>query len=338
MGQGSSSCTVYVTSGDASESRGWALRETGILAAQADMAGVSSNWSCAFATYLGHTVQRCELSPLPRITAIFLRLHDGAIETLWGMPLVNNPVASLATIADSMLATSYTRAELIAVLTEIMRQSGAGHVLTMDSTLAYGSQFYDHHDHIACGFFALMAAQAYGHVDGVRIYRGYTSQFDPTITLAQGQIDRKDQLMVTYGAGGCIAPYNLWCPHQVSYASVLGTGQLRLPGGSCLESQGSVRLAPCSGSPTQTWTVGADGTIITGTRCLAATGTSLVAGNCDGSPEQTWTWFDNRQLRGTGATCLMGSGTTASLATCDGQGGATPPGSPGPALTQQWVP
>jgi hypothetical protein len=90
-------------------------------------------------------------------------------------------------------------------------------------------------------------------------------------------------------------------PWQNQKWSFSGNGPITGVGGFCLDVQGSapkdgaaVIYTPCSGSPSQNWTVG-NGTIVgIGNKCLdigggdPTQGAPLVINTCNGAPSQQW--------------------------------------------------
>jgi len=357
---GSASCTVYVTSGDLGETqRGWGARERGILDAQAAMAGQSTQcltnagacqWQCGNATYSGHPVVRCTLSTAP-LTAVFLRLPDSFIGRLWGPPAEPNPamqLTSVSQIADAGTTATYTRQDLIDVLTAIMNETHPVTILTMDSTMAYNSNVgpgtFDHPDHMGSGFFTLAAAQAYHQYQSVRIYRGYTT-LGAAPNLTQAQIDEKQRIFGIYGADNNGAPScadYAECQRQIVYASLSSTNSVIRQGTLCLQdSGGDVQLVPCNAADaTQQWSTTADARITASNgQCLTGGGTLTVTSCSANGTDQRWTWFEtaNGQLRGTNGSCVTQEDpNTIDEATCSSVNADSNP-SAGVDPTQAWV-
>ena len=170
------------------------------------MADQPDVWSCQDATYVSHPVVRCVLTALPRITTIFMRLPDGFIMDLW-----DGTAGSLSRIDDP--ATTYTHGELRAVLGAIIADVAPDRILTMDSI---NSADFDHPDHVASARFATEAAQDWGQIDTVDVYRGYSIMLSPP-NLTQAEHDEKVRLMGLYGA--TVPPgsdYDAWCWRQYS--------------------------------------------------------------------------------------------------------------------------
>jgi hypothetical protein len=219
-----------------------------------------------------------------------------------------------------------------------MSDRAVSHILTMDSTFAYGPRDFDHHDHVAVALFALTAAQQYGQVGDVRTYRGYTTAFSPDNFVSAPALTEKQRLMTVYGAD-CSGDYAAWCERQISYDSVTGTGRLQ-QSGQCIQSDGAsaVSLTACTGGADQQWVVGADASIIgVNGLCLATDGQALGVAACNHSAGQRWTLFVNGQLRGLNGTCMTSAASDVGPDVCQGDihidddGGST-----GPDATQTW--
>lgn len=316
--------TVYVTSGDAGG--WWPGREEGVQAAHAAMAGVASNWGCVSRTYATKTAQLCTLNSRPTVSLVFLRLLDNQMHWLY-----LDPSSGAQQTVDG--ASTYTGTELVSVLTAIMSEFGPQQIGMHDGTLAYGP---DHNDHVASAVFSLLAAQAYGQAQELRMYRGYNiyQPWDPVPApeprnLTQAQHDEKLRIMETYGEG--VAPggqYDEWCWRRYFISStavtsaplVASNGQcLDVAGGSSASGTAAV-LATCSSSASQLWSTQTDGTLrgIAG-QCLtvAANGTSVQIASCSGAANQRWTLFGNGQLRGANAVCLTrSSSSTVTVGEC----------------------
>jgi LmbE family N-acetylglucosaminyl deacetylase len=308
--------TVYVTSGDAGNPASyWQAREDGIRNANAAMAGVANTWNCGNHTYAGKTAILCTLPAQSLVSVVFLRLPDGGLPALWatdsGPPFWVTPVASENTVDG---VNTYTRSDLINVLSAIMTDVAPQRLGTLDSTLANGD---DHTDHVTSGMFALEAVHAYGSVPEIKVYRGY-SMFQnwfavPTPmprNLTTAQHNEKTRLMTAYGSTPATGDlYDEWCWRQYFTTSVTGGPRpLTGSGNRCIDVSGSAATASaCSGASSQNWTVQANGDVVgAGGMCLAVAsgGSSLSVATCAGSPQQKWTLLDNGQLRGAGATCL----------------------------------
>ena len=73
--------TVYALAGDAGENDSyWQDREDGVLAAYAQMMGVSNSWSGSDAGIAGHPISLFTLNGATQISLAFMHLPDGAID------------------------------------------------------------------------------------------------------------------------------------------------------------------------------------------------------------------------------------------------------------------
>jgi hypothetical protein len=292
------------------------------------MAHVANRWTCAIGNYAGKITTRCQLDEQPLVSLLFLRLRDAHLAPLWargnGVPFwlelwSGNYIAPELRQTTVDEANTYTRRELLQVLSAVIEDFSPREVGTLDHSRAYGN---DHSDHIAAGMFALEAARAYGRADTIRGYRGYSmfQNWTPKPSpaprnLTSAEHDHKVSLMIAYGdhvpAGGM---YDEWCwRHHFFSRAPIGGGPLAARG-KCLEVAGGlavdgarVMTAPCAAAPSQTWTSRTTGEIQgLGGKCLtvAADETSVEASTCVGSSEQRWTLFDNGQLRGKDGGCL----------------------------------
>jgi LmbE family N-acetylglucosaminyl deacetylase len=329
--------TVMVTSGDMSEGGDWNSRETRIKNAHAFMAGVASNWSCGNVAFAGHQVVTCTLAAA-HDSLVFIRLRDGGLDDLWvrsdGEPPFGGAthLASMVTIDN---AQSYTRDEVVSVMRAIMVDFAPTKLLTLDGTLAYGSDT-EHRDHVVTGLFALNAAQAYGHLESFTYYRGYTMtdsvaatettpKHDPEpVNLTAAEYSRKATIMNVYDATDG-AQYDKWCQRQYPIPNQLGDGTLRLAD-QCMQASSAaapgvgVVLGPCTGETSQRWSVRADGHVVDASGlCLASADVSLSAelATCADLPGQKWLWDTIGQLHAGDANCLTAEGSNLRLELCD---------------------
>ena len=82
----------------------------------------------------------------------------------------------------------------------------------------------------------------------------------------------------------------------------------------CLSSEATA--AACTGSSSETWVVGDDGTLRSGGRCLAEANGEVVMQPCSASAGQQWTWTLAGQLRRRPHQCLTGAGSGLRLDSC----------------------
>jgi LmbE family N-acetylglucosaminyl deacetylase len=162
--------TVYATAGDGGEdSRYWQSREQGVEAAYADMAGVSDSWTESTLTLNDgdgnpHAIEVRSLDQDAEVTLAFVRLPDGhhgdgfpstnyeSLQKLW-----ESTISEIHSLGDG--SSSYTRAELVDVLSALMDEFQPDAIRTQDFKGAFGDG--DHSDHHAVAYFADLAQQQY---------------------------------------------------------------------------------------------------------------------------------------------------------------------------------
>jgi alpha-galactosidase len=82
----------------------------------------------------------------------------------------------------------------------------------------------------------------------------------------------------------------------------------------CLSSQGTA--GACTGSSSETWVVGDDGTLGSRGSCLAVADAKVIMQPCSASTGQHWTWTRAGQLRHGPHQCLTGAGSGLTLQSC----------------------
>jgi alpha-galactosidase len=82
----------------------------------------------------------------------------------------------------------------------------------------------------------------------------------------------------------------------------------------CLSSQGTA--GACTGSSSETWVVGGDGSLRSGGSCLAVANGKVIMQPCSASADQHWTWTQAGQLRDGQGQCLTGAGSGLTLQSC----------------------
>lgn len=167
--------TVYLTAGDAGRSaKYWQNRESGVVAAYADMAGVSTE--AVEGSISSRHLRMLTLKGNTSVNLIFMRLPDGmprgsgaksnkraSLRKLWA-----GTIPTVTTVDD---AHTYTKAELIETLTELMRVTGAETVRTMDFVGTFKDS--DHTDHHATGYLTKAASAQYLAPHKLIAYQGY---------------------------------------------------------------------------------------------------------------------------------------------------------------------
>jgi hypothetical protein len=172
-----------MTAGDAcNTSTYWIGRQNGMLAAYAQMAGVSNSWTLTDAGISGHPMSLYTLTAKPAISLIFMHLPDGDVDG-GGFPSTNYESlqelwqGSITTMQAIDGTSSYTKATLTSTLTAMMSAFGAISVNTQDYVGTFGDG--DHSDHHAAAYFAQAAQQAYGASSALVGYLDYTTETMP---------------------------------------------------------------------------------------------------------------------------------------------------------------
>ncbi len=328
--QGLAVQTVYVTDGEGNtpHDMNYVLgREDGVMTAYAQMAGQPNSWSCGNVTAAGKPVRRCALNG--RVSLYFLRLPASVggtvLSSLWSTPGY--------TVRDWNTGATYSRQDVIQVLTALMAGFAPTRVSTGESGGVYG---YDHPEHNTSALFALEAHHAYAGTHLFARYRGYNiSSESQNVTASRASAKETtfrwyaacDKYMcstASCGAAiGCMpSGYSEYYPRQyLNEGLTPGSGQLRNAGvNACLSADTGLAAVPCATTPQQTWTlndahqlVSADG------RCLRSNGqngTAVVLEPCASVPGQRWTPLDSGLVLGTSGLCLAVNGSAVQVSNC----------------------
>ncbi len=197
--------TIFVTAGDAGSGTSyWTGRQNGMLAAYAQMAGVSNSWTQADAGIAGHPMPLYTLSAASAVSLIFMHLPDGDVDG-GGFSSTNDESlqelwqGSISTIHAIDGSSSYTKATLTSTLTAMMSAFGAASVNTQDFVGKFGDG--DHSDHHAAAYFAQAAQQAYGGSSVLAGYLDYGTVNKPA-NVTGADLTAKSNAFYTY------APYD----------------------------------------------------------------------------------------------------------------------------------
>lgn len=353
--------TVYLTAGDAgADTHYWLEREEGIRAAYAEMAGEENTWSADTELVEGKRLRTQRLRGESQVSVVFLRLPDGylhgegfaatghsSLEKLW-----KEELPRLASVDGN---NQYTRAELIAVLNELMTRAEADCIGTLDSGGLYGG---DHSDHRHSAKFAFEAHRGYSRPHRFSQYRGYNIRDEPVNLSAETRDEkwevlsayaRHDTRLCHFGGTDCL-PHShyaqwVWRQYGVTALHDLG-GSLSGPSGRCLDARDD---APSPGAPAQVrdcmdgarqrWTLlksgqlrGASGQCLEVPEGNRASATDVRLSECADVPRQKWTLLANGQLQGPAGRCLeVRDGTSA-------EGAPVQLGDCVDAPRQKWVP
>ncbi|MEZ7002092.1 ricin-type beta-trefoil lectin domain protein [Streptomyces sp. AD55] len=329
--------TVYLTAGDAGKTnRVKALeyvdrREYGVRAAYAEMAEAANRWQQADVRADGVRVRSSLLADKSRdgnVRLTFLGLHDGLPHGRQENSLLRLFDGSRKSIKPFQGVESYSEDRLLAVLTELVRLSGAERILTMDydnASFAFGlGGGVDHSDHgVGARYFRRV-----GYTLGIPVssYLGYTmSSLKENLTA--GESAEKEEVARWYLAnrkcretGTCatVPPsrgrlqkdWDLWIHRQYEQSpraprsgEILGdigrtTHATGRDPAQCLHAAagppdlGEVSIRRCDGSASQKWDMDRDGTVRPrGDRdsCLTALARRAGLTRCEpGRPSQQW--------------------------------------------------
>ena len=177
--------TVFVTAGNAGQGQGyWSSREKGAEAGYASMAGVPNTWSQADAGITGHAMPLMTLTGNPKVSIVYMRLPDAAIDGTGNAPNSSQSLQDLWTGKINQIAavdgsSSYTAADLINTLTTLMKSFGPDRIDTQDFAGAYGNG--DHSDHLTTAYLTQQASRGYNTIKHTLVgYMGYPSQSQPS--------------------------------------------------------------------------------------------------------------------------------------------------------------
>ncbi len=336
---------VYVTDGRADADR----RHTGIMLAYSAATGFDG-WQCGWFSIAGQFAEHCRLSDA-HLSLVFLGYPEGdpagsdpiSISQLW-----DGRLDVAISIGD--LTSAYTRADVLAVLTEIVELTQPQTVRTLDLAGVHG---IDHADHAIVGAAALLA------VAGAKLEAGDTSPevisfradgtgSDPA-TLIDPLFDRSAGVLAFYD--GCVersVPCGEPAPtiteaHAISlrrrYAMSFrpAAGELRIGSGvSCAspEANGKLVLVGCPAGVT--WRLDRDSTLHLGDKCIEAVevgGELIAVSSCDPIPARRF-FFDDEGHLWSGLSPEIGPGGALSCVSIVGNRPAIRPC--GPASAAVW--
>ncbi|KAL2817709.1 hypothetical protein BDW59DRAFT_165865 [Aspergillus cavernicola] len=195
--------TVFLTAGDAGLGPDyWTSRQSGTMAAYAEMAGVSSDWEESDTGVPDKDIPLFTLRDRDDISVAFLHMPDGSadgngfastgnesLEKLW-----KYEIATIGTVDES--GTVYTRGDLISTLTWIIDDYEPDSLNAQNYLDDFGTG--DHSDHTAGALFtneAAIESTFPGYVIG---YVGYESQDLPANVLGE-DLEAKKAAFYTYG-------------------------------------------------------------------------------------------------------------------------------------------
>ncbi|HEX8114212.1 MAG TPA: PIG-L family deacetylase, partial [Kofleriaceae bacterium] len=168
--------SVYVTAGNDTHGLSYVEdRYAGLMAAYGAIAG-THDWICGWIDIADHAAEHCRLDEAG-ISLVFLGYPDGglmgerpsSLRNLW-----QGHVASATTI--SRRPATYERADLIAVLSEIVTATAPITLRTLEVSATHG---HDHSDHMVVGALAVVATAATPERPELISYRGYNIEREP---------------------------------------------------------------------------------------------------------------------------------------------------------------
>lgn len=321
---GEPSTTLYLTAGDAGgPPTYWPVREQGIRAAYAAMAGQPDVWNAAPMSVNGHNLTAVSLDGAPGVLLVFFRLPDGngdgsgnavtgfeSLQMLWELP-----EGELIHSVDG--AEQYTRSDLIATLVALLNVEAPTTIHLQDMTDAHD---YDHSDHVHSGRFAFEAFAQMASPPRMRAYRAYNIENLP-INLSAAERALTASVQDLYQDFDLGAHPNQWNDREVALAPLAGLrSSLAWVGhgapGQCLASTdlmlptAALVLEPCADDPDQTFFAN-QRSLQQGDSCLTTPATgdppgsgSLGFAPCDGSAGQAFTLFSDGHLRHSDNQCL----------------------------------
>jgi LmbE family N-acetylglucosaminyl deacetylase len=216
--------TVYLTAGDAGEQFVyWGGRERGAQAAYAQMYGVADEWSHEQQMLAGRKVTVSYLKDVSQVSLVFLRLPDG---NLRGEGFMGHDFASLRSLLRGGIpelrsvdgVNSYTRADLVAALLEIMVRDLPGEIRTLGSGNGADGDHADHHD---SGTLTDEAAAAYLQTHAIQHYVGYPVVGNP-VNLPEDRITHKHDAFLAYAKhDGAVCQSVIECQQTITYGNYL---------------------------------------------------------------------------------------------------------------------
>lgn len=353
--------TVYLTSGNAGLGMDYVNeRELGIRSAYAHMAGEANSWNCALATYGTKSVQECIFSGSADLRLLFLRLVDGFADgssTNSLMKLWTGASASSSAVDGSGL--TFTRAEMVETLGDVLLKRGATEIYTTDYT--FRNRQNDHSDHEYAALFALAASSTFNYPHGLHSHITYSTTDWPSnlseadtgiVASAFGYYASCDQNIAGCSGGvGCdnntcstsSALYTSWFSRfykDARHSPPMSGALTNSAGGGCIGA-GAV-LVSCASALSLSWNAdftltGPDGQCLT----APALGGSqdLFFSACTGSDHQKWFHLDNGFVM-LGAAPAAGDNGGYNLAKClttsGGMGAAARVSDCGPGGQVEW--
>jgi hypothetical protein len=343
--------TVYLTSGDAGLDCNDYVRdrETGVKIAYAMMANVPNAWDDSELEVLGKIVRVSHLRGT-QVELLFLGFHNGGytfditpdLEQLWNGARAN---VETRTLDGRSRKDTYTRADVIAVLRQLLIDWAPTHIQTLDSSRLQPLVWpFDHSDHVHSALFALAAILQYDGRYSLSMYRTYNGMFEQPNVSPFAAATKKHifEAYLAHDPKVCDGLTTKLCGREttcdppwfytefdrqyrtVPYENV--SGLVRGPYGTCVvgdAAKRTVKLTVCNpASPQQMLRISEGGSIrhLASGLCLDAgastRGSALALAPCVDRPSQRFLLTTQRQLRGPDSTCVQSEGETMTLREC----------------------
>lgn len=262
--------TVIVTAGDdGSGASYWQSRESGSMAAYAQMCGVANSWTKRDAGVAGHRIPLFTLSGKPNISLVFMQLPDGNLD---GSGFSSNNFESLQKLWTGTISTihavdgstSYTKASLTKTLTSLMSSFRPDQINTQNYVDYYNDG--DHSDHYTTAYLVQAAQNQYTTTHSFTGYICYnTSSLAANVSGAD--LTAKQNAYFTYAqydshvcnsVSSCSSnEYGLWLQRQYKVNTVpvanAGTDQT-VPTSTTVQLDGSGSSNPTGSQLTYQWT------------------------------------------------------------------------------------
>jgi LmbE family N-acetylglucosaminyl deacetylase len=225
--------TVFVTAGTRDDTDLMLMREAGMKAAYANMAGVADSWTTADAGISGHPMPLSTLSGKPTVSLVFMRLPEGfwgAGGTLRDETLKNLWQGSISQIHAEDGTSAYTSMSLTTTLTALMTAFQPDTIRTQDYVGTFGDG--DHDDHHAASYYARNAHKAYTTSHTFIGYQDYETEDEPQ-NVSGADLTAKTNAFYTYlqfDEAPCGSPpncgnneFSLWLKRQYVKGTESGT-------------------------------------------------------------------------------------------------------------------
>jgi LmbE family N-acetylglucosaminyl deacetylase len=298
LNRGGGMTSVYVTAGNDTKGLNYVEnRYAGLMAAYGAIAG-THDWICGWIDIADHAAEHCRLDEA-RISLVFLGYPDGglmgerptSLRNLW-----QGKIASATTI--SQRTTTYGRADLLAVLSEIITTTAPTTLRTLEVAATHG---HDHSDHMLVGALSVLATAATPAHPELISYRGYNVEGEPPNADPSLFARGRDIVARYHSCVNHCAPCGQPCPIGHIDPPELGWLQRRYAVGMRRRGEGQLRQ---------------------GDGCVAAPRVGDPAAIVDCAVAPSWQLDDAGALRSTDGPCLTVDATGAIAARACGALGA----------------